>query len=80
MLCMGVTSTIAGLAGHALASQGVFVLVEPLASRVPSDRHVAFIATGWAHSASYLAGFVGGLVLMQRIWKARQAAARRAAV
>lgn len=54
----------AGLVGWVAASNGAVVLVEPLASRVPREKHVAFLADLWAHSASYLVGFVGGLVII----------------
>mgnify|MGYP001582206013 CR=1 FL=1 len=40
--------------------------------RVPRDRHVAFLAVAWAHGASYLAGLVGGLVLVRRVWHSRR--------
>lgn len=74
LLCMLGVSLVAGLIGYALASNGIVVLVEPLSSRVPGDRHVAFIAVGWAHGASYVAGLVGGFVLIRSVWKQRQAA------
>lgn len=70
---MGVMSLIAGVIGFAVGSSGWVVLVEPLASRVPSDRHVVFIADLWAHSASYLSGFVGGIILINGVWRSRRA-------
>ena len=74
LACMAGASALFGFVGYALASTGVFVLVEPLFGRVPDDRHVPFIAVGWAHGASYLAGFVGGIVLIWRVWKLRRGA------
>lgn len=68
---MGIIATLAGLIGFALARAGLVVLVEPLASSVPVDRHVAFITDLWAHSASYLAGLVGGVVLIRRVSRSR---------
>ncbi len=70
---MGAAALVAGLIGFALASAGWVFLLEPLASRVPADRHVAFIADLWAHSASYLAGLVGGIILINRVWRSRKA-------
>ncbi len=67
LLLMAVMSTIAGLVGHALANRGWVVLIGEVARRVPEDRHVAFLTCLWAHSASYLGGFVGGIVLMVRV-------------
>lgn len=69
---MAVLALIAGWFGHRLALDGTVVLTEPFASRVPSDRHVAFIAVLWAHGASYATGFVGGIVLTAHTWRARR--------
>ena len=68
---MGILALVSGLIGYVLARQGVVFLVEPLASMVPAPKHVAFIADLWAHSSSYLVGFVGGIVLVVRTWKSR---------
>jgi hypothetical protein len=58
---MAVLAAVAGAIGRNAASSGAVWLLEPLASRVPRDRHVAFITCLWAHCASYLVGFLGGL-------------------
>jgi hypothetical protein len=68
---MAISALAAGLAGFALARGGAVFLVEPLASRVPRDRHVRFIADLWAHSASYLVGFAGGVLVIVRVWQGR---------
>lgn len=70
---MGTAALVAGVIGFAAASAGWVFLLEPLASRVPADRHAAFIADLWAHSASYLVGFVGGIILINRVWRSRKA-------
>ncbi|HEX5053934.1 MAG TPA: hypothetical protein VFZ65_19300 [Planctomycetota bacterium] len=75
--CMGCLALVAGLIGFTLANAGWVVLPEPLASSVPRDRHVAFIADLWAHSASYVVGFVGGILLIRRVWRSRGAGASR---
>jgi hypothetical protein len=62
----------AGVAGWGLASAGLVVLVGPLADEVPADRHVPFLADLWAHSASYLVGFVGGIVVTISVWRSRR--------
>ncbi|NBB83347.1 MAG: hypothetical protein GVY28_08065 [Alphaproteobacteria bacterium] len=64
MLACGCCAVSAGFIGNHLASGGKVRLPEPLASRVPQERHVAFLTDLWAHSASYLGGFVGGIVLV----------------
>jgi len=74
LMCMAGTSVVSGLVGYALSSNGLVVLVEPLSSRVPGERHLAFIAVGWAHWAGYVAGLVGGIVLIRRVWRLRQEA------
>jgi hypothetical protein len=73
MLFSAASALFAGIVGWLLARNGVVVLVGPMASAVPADRHVAFLTCLWAHSASYLVGFVGGIVLIVRIsmWRFR---------
>jgi len=71
LCCMFGIAILAGLIGFATASAGIFHLVERLASRIPEEKHVAFLTAGWAHSASYLAGLVGGIVLWILTWRRR---------
>ena len=73
-----VSAAVAGGAGFALANLGWIVLLEPLASRVPHARHAAFLADLWAHSASYLTAFVGGILLIRGVWQSRQRLPRSA--
>ncbi len=61
----------AGLLGWALARAGTVYLAGPLATRVPPDKHVPFLADLWAHSASYLLGFIGGVVVIVWVWRSR---------
>lgn len=60
-----------GALGWWAASSGWVVLLEPLASRVPAEKHVAFLTDLWAHSASYLFGTLGGVVLIAQTWSSR---------
>ena len=71
MAAVGIGALIAGIIGWLLASQGIVVLLEPLAGRVPPEKHVAFLADLWAHLASYFIGFVGGVVVMVWVWRSR---------
>jgi hypothetical protein len=71
LLIMAVCALLAGIAGFILGSIEALVLVEPMASRVPHDRHVRFLAAGGAHLASYFVGFVGGIVVIARVWRSR---------
>lgn len=59
---MGSMALMAGIAGYVLARLDVVRLTGWTASRVPQDRHWAFIADLWAHLASYASGVLGGLV------------------
>jgi hypothetical protein len=46
-------------------------LWEPLASLIPAESQNGFLTDLAAHSASYLVGGVGGLVLMFWVWHRR---------
>jgi hypothetical protein len=65
-------ATLAGIVGWIAASNGWVFLVGKLAEQVPADRHVPFLIDLWAHCASYLAGFVGGAVLIVVVLLGRQ--------
>jgi len=69
---MGFGAFFAGLTGFILASRGSIRLDGVFASAIPLPKHVPFIVDMWAHSASYLFGFVGGIVLIVRIWRKRE--------
>jgi hypothetical protein len=71
LIVMGICATLAGLAGYALGRSGSIYLLEPLASRVPADRHDRFLADLWAHSASYLVGLLGSVVVVVSVWRSR---------
>lgn len=71
LLVMGVCAGVAGLLGFVLGRGGVVFLLEPLASQVSRPKHARFLADLWAHSASYLVGFVGGVVVIARVWRSR---------
>jgi hypothetical protein len=71
LLVMTACALIAGIVGYVLAERGSFVLWEPLASQVPSEKHARFLADASAHSASYLVGAVGGIIVTIMIWRSR---------
>jgi len=64
---MGLVALLAGLAGYFFGRANGVWLLEPLASRVPGEKHVLFLADMWAHNAAYGAGFLGGVGLC--IWR-----------
>ena len=65
---------LAGIVGWLLASRGMVTLADPLAMEVPTARHVPFLAAGFAHTASYAFGFLGGLVILALVWHGRLSA------
>lgn len=67
-----IAAAVAAMLGWMLANRAIVVLDEPLASRVPREKHVAFLTDLWAHSASYLAAFGGGLTACAWTWRARR--------
>jgi hypothetical protein len=67
----GVSASCAGCLGWLLARSGLVFLVGPIAARVPTEKHVPFIADMWAHIASYLVGFLGGIFVIVYVWRSR---------
>ena len=76
LVVMAVSSLLAGIAGYFIARAGGVRLLGTLASRVPAEKHVAFLADLWAHSAAYAVGFFGGLVLCGWVVRRRRLAKR----
>ena len=62
---------LAGSAGYIAATNGWVWLVGRIAKRVPPEKHIAFLIDLWAHGASYLGGFVGGIMLAVWVWRSR---------
>jgi hypothetical protein len=71
LVIMAVGALGAGLVAWLLAQSGALTLQGDLASRVPPEKHAAFLADAGAHSASYLIGFIGGMVLVVQVWRSR---------
>jgi hypothetical protein len=68
---MAFCAAAAGIVGWLLARDGTVYLFGPLADAVPADKHAAFLADLWAHSASYLVGLAGGAVVVGMVWRSR---------
>jgi hypothetical protein len=77
LVLTGCASLLAGIAGYFMASAGRVWLVEPLASKVPSTKHVSFLADFWAHLAAYGVGFLGGIAVCGWILLSRWRLANR---
>jgi hypothetical protein len=71
MAIMAVCALAAGTTGWILARRGAVALAGPMARSLPRDRHVPFLVDLWAHSASYLVGLIGGMVLIALVWRSR---------
>jgi hypothetical protein len=68
---MAACAVIAGILGWFLARNGTVFLTGTIASELPADRHVPFLADLWAHSTSYFVGFVGGMALIIQVLHSR---------
>lgn len=75
LMIMGISAVAAGMIGGTLAHFGVVTLTGQIANWIPDERHVPFLVAWWAHSASYLIGFAGGMVLSIIVWRSRGATA-----
>jgi hypothetical protein len=64
-----------GTLGWFFAEIGAVILRGRIALDVPESQHVPFIADLWAHLASYFFGFLGGIVVIISVWRARGRAA-----
>jgi hypothetical protein len=71
LVVTGLSAAMMGGAGYLLAEAGSVSLLEPLASDLPREKHARFLADLWAHNTSYAVGFVGGFVVMVRVWRSR---------
>ena len=73
-IVMAVGTLVFGTIGYFAARNGMVTLLEPLASRVPAEKHIPFILDLWIHSASYFIGLIGGIVLSIMTWRSRRIA------
>lgn len=69
---MGALAALAGVIGWLLARSGALTLDAWFASQIPPEHHVGFIVDIWAHLASYLSGFVGGILLIRPVRRSRK--------
>lgn len=74
LACMAIASALSGAIGYELARRHLIFLTGWLASAVPQPRHARFLADLWAHSAAYLVGFLGGVLLCARTYRLRKKA------
>jgi hypothetical protein len=72
LLVTAVFALAAGLLGWFLAANRIVFLGGAIARELPAERHVPFLTALWVHSASYLAGLVGGIVVVIRVRRSRR--------
>ena len=72
LLTMAASAAISGVVGFAAASNGWVYLDDEVASVLPPSARVGFLVDLWVHMASYLAAFVGGIILIIGTWRGRR--------
>lgn len=73
LLGMAVCAAVAGVVAWLGMRAGWFVMVGPLATRIPAAQHAGFVADSAAHLTSYVVGAIGGIVLARRVRRSRRA-------
>lgn len=68
LLVMATSALLFGMVGYWLAKTGTIQLLGRIALDVAREKHPYFLADMWAHGASYLVGFMGGWLLIVRVW------------
>ena len=58
---------LGGLIGYITSIKQIFTLVPRLAKQIDPSRHHLFLTAGWAHTSSYIIGFIGGITLCVKI-------------
>ena len=71
LLTMAVFATLSGFLGFVLAENKIVFPPDWVAARLPATSHSRFMADWWAHNASYLSGFFGGIVLCVLVFRKR---------
>lgn len=71
LVVMAIGALFSGFTGYFLAQSGRVAMDAGFADAIPVSQHIRFVAASWAHNASYLIGFIGGAVLILRVWFAR---------
>lgn len=72
ILMMFGIALFAGVVGYFLTELNVIHLVSRLAEQMDSTNHSKFLATGWAHTSSYLSGIIGTFIVCRIIYKRRK--------
>lgn len=71
MVVMAVFATISGVIGWLIIGEDGGILAKGPDRKIPLAKEAAFVADLFAHNASYLVGFVGGIVVIVQVWRSR---------
>jgi len=71
LLTMAACAALSGLLGFVLAENKIVFPPGSVAARLPASSHPRFMADWWAHNASYLSGFLGGIVVCVMVFRKR---------
>jgi hypothetical protein len=71
LVSMAAVALTAGVIGYALTARHLIVANEWVLLKIPHAKQAAFVGDWWAHSASYLGGFLGSIVLCAYVWRSR---------
>ena len=69
---MGALAAIAGATGYVLSERGAITAPQWVMDQLPRQKEARFMADWWAHGASYLCGFLGGLGLCVLTFRKRR--------
>jgi hypothetical protein len=76
LIVMALSACMLGTLGYVLAYKEVISPPIDVVSTIPRARYARFMADWWAHSASYVVGFIGGIVVCVTQFRKRVAGAR----
>jgi hypothetical protein len=71
LITMAACAALSGLLGFELAKNNIIFPPDRVAARLPASAHSRFMADWCAHSASYLSGFLGGIVVCVLVYRRR---------
>ena len=71
LAAMGAVALVAGITGYVLTSTARMPPNEWVVANIVAEKQAAFMADWWAHSASYIGGFVGAIILCLYTWWVR---------
>jgi hypothetical protein len=71
LLTMAVLATLLGFLGFVLAEYKIVFPPHWVVDSLPAAAQSRFMAAWWAHNASYLSGFLGGIVVCVLVFRKR---------